>query len=529
MAKKYFEPVCAEGMEEVLAQQASAPPDYASGDDNYKFEPWERFVFTGEEKPPVKRPDGCELPNMSQEQLEAYYYIREFMRGHHELAKEKRRKFINPVTGAEEYVAETLSPTRFRGRVLILTGAAGSGKSTLIHWLRATGVPCDISATTGGAALLVGGTTVDLMFAFSRDTWELRPGKLADMMRSTTSNLIIDEASMIGNKMAGVLEHALDLYQDKRLILVGDWAQAAPVKEHWPFNTPLFRCAELVKLTRCYRQDNAEYLAALEQLRQGSMPEYFIRCVSPPPHEDDPVLCMYATNKEADNRNNAMYQRWLRSSGETGYSQRAYLQSNPGDKWRFDGIPDWKATKLYDQARLYHNIELCRGSRVLITKNAGDKRYVNGDVGTLVDAPDIEWKVPTVDDDWDEAVNRKLMEALEACPTIKVKLDRTEEVVAVSPAVSSMFDPYVGASPGNRANIRIIGYPLRLGWAVTIHKSQGMTLPAAYVNMSSLRAMRTKHGLAYVALSRTKTIETLRIDEFAPDVAHRDPSIMGLI
>jgi hypothetical protein len=485
------------------------------------FVPWRFFKFTGRAGTHPVRPDdeGFDLPSMSDEQLEAYHYIRDFMAGRH------RCEADVPEDAGPEH------PDRFRGRVLILTGAAGSGKSVLVRWLTRT-CSCSVCATTGSAALLVGGITIDRMFSFSRATWRGDPAILDRRMKESASTIVIDEASMIGYNMASCVAAALDLYRGKRVVLVGDWAQAAPVKEGWPFMSPLFLGAEVVNLKRCYRQTDPEYLDALNELRRGTLTPYFDRCVAPAPDLDDETLCMYATNKAVAARNASMYRRCVERTGEKSVMMRAYVATGsvappekgdpppregdpPRINWRLGGVPDWKEKELLLNSKLANDIELCRGARVIITWNDKhrEKRYVNGDVGVITGMPRFFPKYTGKN--------------LAGLPEIEVKLDRTGETVDIGMIGVDVYDPIAGAVPN--PNIRIVGYPLLHGWAVTIHKSQGMTLPGAFVHMRSIHWMPARHGMAYVALSRVRDASTLRIDEVAYGTAECDAAVEGLV
>lgn len=577
MAKNRFTPVFASTFTPPPEPAGGySRPDHSTGGERgiCEFHPWRSYKFTGkfedkdlyERKHPDDVDDG-ELPMMSPEQLEAYHFIREFMRGHHVREAELPEEVFN---------VERKDWRRFMGRVMILTGAAGCGKSVLVKWIRDT-LGCSICATTGSAAMLVGGTTIDLMFAFKRSTWEVST-YLDKSMRAAADVIVVDEASMIGHHMAEMVENALDLYPQKKVILVGDWAQASPVKDDWPFSSALFRCAEVVGLSKCYRQSDAEYLEALNELRSGSLSQYFERCVSIPPGIDDPMLCMYATNREAAERNEIMFRRWMEKSGEkpikmwatisTASTSSSFIPINPDriaevaksgkrisyedgepgylnsvETWREGGIPDWKSGKLYQDSKMAHDMEFCIGARVLITRNAPisyrsgvdqERDYVNGDLGTIVSLPDFvakhkELPLPSRDSAPPAADSPEgaAAEEEDAPKTFMVRLDRNDKLVTIQPACAEMYDAYVGKRPN--PNVRVIGYPVQLGWAVTIHKSQGMTLPSAFVSLSSIRRMPTKHGLAYVALSRTRDSSTLRIDCADYGVASRDAAINGLV
>jgi len=161
---------------------------------------------------------------------------------------------------------------------------------------------------------------------------------------------------------------------------------------------------------------------------------------------------------------------------------------------------------------------LALGCRVLITLNHPGRAYVNGDTGELVEARGV----------YGNDLKDELVAGKEVNPaSLGIRLDRTGEIVYVTMVTQETKDPM-----GINVIHSVTGIPVKLGYACTIHKSQGMTVDKAWVDMASLKRFpdsESRHGLAYVALSRTRTIDGLLLGSWDPQVVHCDPAISELL
>lgn len=403
----------------------------------------------------------------------------------------------------------------FKGVAIALTGQAGSGKSTVVDHLRKT-YPRDytVTATTGKAALLVGGRTVDSLFCFSRDKWKVfNQDYLEFCMRECADKVIIDEASMVGRNMGDLLWRLAREFR-KTLVLVGDWAQASPVKDRWPIHSKLFHDIEFIKLVENHRQGEGEYLDALNKIRQGKkgpdVAKVFKTCEAPEPPPDERMR-VYATNKKVDAYNEERLDELVERTGVERVTLEGDIddcrtakqrERKPFEKFEWEDI-----AQMFDNASLACERDVALGARMLITRNSlrgsSPSYYVNGDTGELVNIV-LDKEAPVF-----------LEIRLDRGGTIKVE----RQVIEVENSHGSV-------------NFRLKGFPVKLGWAATVHKMQGMTVHKVWVDMASIRVMATKesmHGLAYVALSRTKTIEGLQIGSWCPDVIHCSPAIRKFI
>lgn len=402
-------------------------------------------------------------------------------------------------------------------QVIVLTGCAGSGKSVLMrHLIDNYPDEFSITSTTARSALNVRGVTVDRMFSIDRQRWKIRNVRvLEDNMKATGPYIIVDEASMVGMRMAKLLNAAVTEFH-KKLILCGDWAQASPVKDDWPLGSALLKGAEFICLKECHRQQDSLFLSVLNDIRLGEVTpqaeDFFRGKVVPddPFSYKDGVVKMYATNAKVDECNRTNLSQHTTETGEKTVvlsSSMMDLRITSDRHWTMS--PD-DVDKVLRESPLAHNEPLAKGCRVLVTHNVGKPEgggeylAVNGDSGWLVEM-DRHEPVPW----W-----------------LAVKLDRTGEVIRL-PQIKLEYFGRQSKDPTHALR----GYPIRLGYAVTVHKSQGMTLGKTEVDMASILRFpeEGRHGLAYVAFSRAKTPEGLKLLNWKPAAVFSNPDIRKLI
>lgn len=412
----------------------------------------------------------------------------------------------------------------YTGRSLILTGPAGSGKSEVIKKL-CRDKPYGICSTTARSALLIGGCTVDSMFCFSRDDWKVWSGAyLEQIMQQTPKKIIIDEASMIGSNMSDLLL-AIAKDFDKTLIMVGDWAQAQPVCDSWPFETELFSNSEVMMLETNHRQSVGSYLSGLNDIRTGVLTDHAIevfqpRITSEIDHSNETVR-LFATNKRSESYNRMKLKLHCQERGDLAFGCLTTVQDLTGR------MTDAKKTQIIEASRLAHFDSFAIGCRAMIIRNS-DKNctqmFVNGDTGTVVDACYDEGLLeePVM---WSQLGPEERKVVWKTTPEyIKLKLDRGPLI-----SVPKMTIPVTDAI--QRVKQQVTGIPLALGYAYTIHKTQGMTIPKVYVSMTSIMDFPddSRHGMAYVALSRTPDIAGLTLDGLDASQVYCSPAVQGLI
>jgi ATP-dependent DNA helicase PIF1 len=382
------------------------------------------------------------------------------------------------------------------GRNAFLTGEPGSGKTHTVNryvaWLEEHRIVPAVTASTGIAATHVGGMTIHSWSGIgirqSLTTSELKQLAEKDtLMRRMlrASVLIIDEISMLDGRTLATVDAACRAVrqQDKpfgglQTVFVGDFFQLPPV---WRLNTspqqtlmgspdgPMFafrssawQAADpaVCYLSEQHRQEDARFRALLSGVRRGQVDEdgraLLGQCrVSSP---DDAVHTrLYSHNADVDRVNN---ERLKRLSGEP----RAFQMRAKG--------PERYVLQLKKSCLSPEELVLKTGARVMFTKNQPECGFVNGTLG----------EVAGFDDE-------------DGAPVVKTTDGRR---IFANPAEWAMTD-------GSRTLAKIMQFPLRLAWAITVHKSQGMTLDAAVVDLS--RAF--EYGQGYVALSRVRSSQGL--------------------
>lgn len=472
--------------------------------------------------------------------------------------KEKKASVGDAVNLCAEQQEAVTRILESHAAVQILTGIAGSGKSTVVNHLMTNHCyKVGVCATTGRAAVNNGSmVTVDSMFGFSRKEWKLN-GR--DRLSRSGRIIIIDEGSMVGVKMYDLIRTAA-LVHDKRIVLVGDWTQAKPVLDEWIVKSPLFveDEPEILRLVENHRQGEGPFLSELNKIRIGKHDTvtadlFRSRIVTEPPPGDH-IIRLYATNAEAATYNER--------------AAAAYAQSIRWPMLRLDSqFYDCRAVKTWeirpkekeetiDAARLASQEPMTYGARVMITYNGlpdeeGNKPFVNGDLGILEDLGFISKAkldafllgnpIKTADTVWiDDGLPEPrwlVADKFAGSPEhvilwAKVKLDRNGHSVIVDPLRSTKTSMYRDTE---QPLYEAVGIPLYSGYAITIHKSQGGTMDHVWMSMKSIRRMRRGedgngwHGLAYVGLSRARRLDGLYLDCWDPEVVMFDPAVKDLL
>ena len=416
------------------------------------------------------------------------------------------------MTATAEYDAARDFLTQSSGH-LFVTGRAGTGKSTLLRGLRDI-MTADLAvvAPTGLAAVNVGGQTIHSFFGLPPRT--IRPD---DIKRSRNGAimrklkyLIIDEVSMVRSDMMWAIDQSLRINRGRsreafggvRLIMFGDLHQLPPViqeaevAEHLEstFGGPFFFASGglregagtyRLELTQVFRQSDEELISVLNEVRDGEPSAAALAVLNARVHplrtlgEGDPYVILTPTNAVAQRIN------------------AAYLDALPGAVRTYEaGITgEFSATAHPTDAIL----TLKEGAKVIMLRNDADKRWVNGTVARISKLDDKRVWVSV------EGVEHEVEQV--AWENRRYGLDQAAGKVVET--VAGTFKQF----------------PVRLAWALTIHKAQGMTLDKVYV---SLGRGTFAHGQAYVALSRCRTMEGLALDRpLRPSDIIFDPAALG--
>lgn len=388
------------------------------------------------------------------------------------------------------------------GANVFLTGEPGAGKSYTVRqyvaFLASRGVQFSLTASTGIAATHIGGMTIHswsglgIRKALTKyDIDEMRQNaKLVNRVKKT-SVLIIDEISMLDAAMLDCVDLVCRRLRESdapfggiQIVFVGDFFQLPPVsRQHEPIPTFAFFAESWRRAnpTICYlseqhRQDDAGFLDILAALRRGAIDEDHVAVLHarriPPDRKD--VTKLYSHNMDVDRMN--MERLRLLGGKEKTFAMSSY------------GAPNLVA-QMKRGCLSPEKLVLKIGARVMFTRNNPAQGYVNGSTGDIVDF-DGETKFPVVQ-------------------------MSTGRMVCVEPESWSI-------DVNSRPLATITQIPLRLAWAMTVHKSQGMSLDAAFIDLAGAFA----YGQGYVALSRVRSLSGLFLGGLNARSLEVDPTVL---
>jgi ATP-dependent exoDNAse (exonuclease V) alpha subunit len=378
------------------------------------------------------------------------------------------------------------------GQNVFLTGSAGAGKTyslnQYIHYLRARKVPVAITASTGIAATHMNGMTIhswagigikerldddDLNWMYER--------KYLRNQIDKTQVLIIDEVSMLHGKQLEMVNQVLKFFKQSsepfggvQLIVAGDFFQLPPVsktnesnRDKFAFMSTAWRDAQfkVCYLTEQYRQQDNRLNQILNEIRAQQVSPGSVELLRQTRNQalEADITRLFTHNVDVEQIN----QRHFASiSG----AERVYVAERKGN--------DKLVQTLTANVRAPERLLLKVGAKVMFVKNNSDNGYINGTLGEVVG--------------FVEDVDKKLL------PKVKLR-DGSSLVVA---AETWSID-----NEGEKSLASYKQIPLCLAWAITVHKSQGMTLEAAEIDLSQT----FEQGQGYVALSRLKSLQGLRL------------------
>ncbi|MGD8886494.1 MAG: helix-turn-helix domain-containing protein [Gammaproteobacteria bacterium] len=390
---------------------------------------------------------------------------------------------------------------RYTGHNIFLTGKAGTGKTTFLHRLRDnTPKRMIVTAPTGVAAINAGGVTLHSFFQMpfgpylpgsdvQRQTEQRRFSKEKINIIKSLDLLVIDEISMVRADLLDGVDAVLRRYKNRhlpfggvQLLMIGDLHQLSPVikNEEWQllksyydscyfFSSNALKQSQLItiELQHIYRQSDEHFIRLLNRVRDNRLDDETLQALNSRhqpdfrPNDNDDYITLTTHNRGADNIND----RQLQALNAKPYTFQATIE---GD------YPPYS----YPTAE---KLVLKEGAQVMFVRNdsSTDKLYFNGKIGkiTHIDEHGINVKCPGDDDE------------------IPVEPLTWENIkYTVDPKSKEITEEVIG---------RFCQFPLRLAWAITIHKSQGLTFERAIIDANAAFS----HGQVYVALSRCKTFE----------------------
>ena len=406
---------------------------------------------------------------------------------------------------------QALELVKYTRQSLFLTGKAGTGKSTFLRYI------CDnvkkkhvVLAPTGIAAINAGGSTLHSFFRLpfhpllpDDPNLSLQRGRIHQFLRYTKQQrklleelelIIIDEISMVRADIIDAVDRILRVYSHnlrqpfggKQLLLVGDVYQLEPVvksdereilNRFYPnpffFSARVFSQIDLVsiELQKVYRQRDTAFVSVLDHIRHATLTDADLQTLN--------ARC----GTQVEDSETDMYITLATRRDTVDYINERKLDELPGEAVVFQGKVegDFPASSLPTT----RDLELKPGAQIIFVKNDPDRRWVNGTIGVVSGFGTTDDVLYVITDDGHECDVRP-----ESWRNIRYKYD--EEKKEITEEVLGTFTQY----------------PVRLAWAITIHKSQGLTFSRAVVDLSG---GAFAGGQTYVALSRCTSLEGLQL------------------
>ena len=406
---------------------------------------------------------------------------------------------------------QALQIIQYTRRSLFLTGKAGTGKSTFLrHIAETTKKKHVILAPTGIAAINAGGQTLHSFFKLpfhpllpNDSSYSIRnirktlkySGELTKLLRELEL-IIIDEISMVRADIIDFIDKVLRIYcrnmrepfGGKQLLLVGDIFQLEPVikEDEWRLMQPFYASAYFfaakvwqemqlvsIELRKVYRQSDSQFIGLLDRIRQNHATDADLQSINA------------RVNQSSKQKENGFEITLATRRDTVDYINDLHLSELEGDSTIFKGHikGDFPETSLPAPMEL----EIKPGAQVIFIKNDKEKRWVNGTRGVVIYIDEGEGIITVVDEDGHEYdVEREVWENMRY--TFNEKEQKIEEEMLGS----------------------FIQFPLRLAWAITVHKSQGLTFRHVKIDFSGGGAFAG--GQTYVALSRCTSLEGITLE-----------------
>ncbi|HEX3568685.1 MAG TPA: PIF1 family DEAD/DEAH box helicase [Candidatus Saccharimonadales bacterium] len=373
------------------------------------------------------------------------------------------------------------------GESVMLTGPAGSGKTYVLNefvrYAKKAGKKVSVTATTGLAATHLNGTTIHawsgigILDELPKQHVENITDSRRDIIEKTDV-LIIDEISMLHDYRLDMVDETLRQIRKAdvpfgglQVILCGDFFQLPPVNRgdsregSFVVNSRVWQELDPVicYLTEQHRQDDSSFLDILNALRAGDIrrrhAETLLARVGTELASTQPITELHTTNINVDSINGTRlreiegdsHEYYMETTGKTNYVE-----------------------SLKRSCLALETLMLKQGALVMCIRNNPERQYVNGSLGVVVD--------------FEEGTDYPIVEL------------RSGRKVVMRPETWELRD-------GDKKRASLSQVPLRLAWAITVHKSQGMTLDAARIDLRKAFVP----GMGYVALSRVKRLDTLSL------------------
>ena len=394
---------------------------------------------------------------------------------------------------------------QYTGANLFLTGKAGTGKTTFLKRLRELSPKrMVVTAPTGVAAINAGGVTIHSFFQLpfgpqimTQQSAESGNARTVDMNKFSRDKiniirsldlLVIDEISMVRADLLDAIDRVLRRYKNRykpfggvQLLMIGDLQQLAPVvkddewvllKEH--YETPFFFSSQAlaktkfvtIELQHIFRQSDERFIGLLNQIRENKLDRNGLemlnsRCMPYfEPDSDDGYITLTTHNQQANKINDL---------------KMAELHA-PASEFRAEVSGNFPEYSFPTESRLL----LKPGAQVMFARNdvSREKRFYNGKIGTITNIEDDQVTVTCAGGE----------------EIITEAVEWHNYTYTIDPETEEIRENLIGTFKQ---------MPLKLAWAITIHKSQGLTFDKAIIDANAAFA----HGQVYVALSRCRNLE----------------------
>lgn len=382
-------------------------------------------------------------------------------------------------------------------RNIFLTGKAGTGKSYILReylsWAYDNNISVAVTASTGISALNINGQTIHSFIRtggssnideYKRYVNKYGKARLMSVYEKISSFevVIIDEVSMLSSKMLDLIDyvfkqanHNVLPFGGVKMIFVGDFLQLPPIGKTIADRRPAFRSKAwreaniyIYNLDKVYRQKDDEFINVLSNIRHGDRRGYINN------YFDD--IQLSGLEDLSDYKD---YIRLCGTNKKVSYYNNLYLDLLEGHMFEYEYKAtgnNWYKEELLKNSNVEETLFLKLHSRVMFIANDSEGRYANGTTGTIF----------RLNDD-----------------LIKVKLDNGE-IVTVDK------HDWMQKDGSGQIRAKVKQYPLKLANAITIHKSQGLTLKKVIVDCEDI----FEEGQLYTALSRCESKDELLLDGF---------------